>query len=275
MASLKTKIFQVYFKKEQETRLDSDFFPYDNSNSENRYYEFGPLLDIYENNKYKQSDYTGVFSYKFHQKTGISGSSFIRFVEDNPGYDLYIINPHCHLPYFYYNVWEQGEFWHAGLKKVAEKILKELQLCESLDEVGRHGADCASYANFWVGNERFWNYYGELLIKVSALVHEPEYEKLLFGSTYHANSEASYFPFFIERLLSTVVSQNKKIKVLSYQFSRNDVQEACFFEEEINILDKATKLKLTDINSYGEISKEHYELVRKLIIEKGVPSKIR
>jgi DNA-binding response OmpR family regulator len=45
-----------------------------------------------------------------------------------PGYDVYFINPHPQLAYFYYNCWEQGEYWHEGLKKLSAKILKELNI---------------------------------------------------------------------------------------------------------------------------------------------------
>lgn len=273
---MKINIYQNYYHESQKSRLDSSFIPYNNSMSKNpEYYEFGPILDLYENKEYLNSDYCGLMSYKFNTKTNIEGSVFKEFILNNPGYDVYFINPHPQLSYFYYNSWEQGEFWHKGLKDYGEKILKEINFINNINSIPRQDNKTLCYSNFWVGNKDFWSNYGIWLLKLKEIILK---EKDLFKNTFHANGSSPMFPFLFERLFSTYLSLNNNIKYLSYPYSDSELINSCFFDEEknylIKILNKNIDLEKNMYvlkNEYAIISTNHYEMSKNNFEMNGVP----
>lgn len=275
MAILRIGVHQVYFRDNQKNRLDPSFLEYDNSNVLHKdLYEYGPMLDIYERGIYKENDYTGVFSYKFNTKCNLSGKTFKEFVLANPGYDVYFINPYPQLSYFYNNVWEQGECWHPGLKKTANILLKKLNICNRIDEVPRHDIDLASYANFWIGNKFFWDSYGKILMEIGLLFKKEEFKEILFKSTYHSNSTAPFFPFFIERLFSTYISLHTEIKCLAYSYTLRDIKGKCFFEEEKKLFDQVVSSNANDKRNINEVSLEHCRVMNKLFKTRCIPKQL-
>ena len=277
-------IHQLFFNEGQRSRLDSAFIPYDNSkNSNPEFYEFGPMLDIYRSGRYYDADYTGVVSYKFNTKTkGVTGEQFIRFVAENPGYDAYFINPHPYLVYCYYNVWDQGKCWHNGLKEAADIILKKMGITSSIDEVPRHTLDTTCYANFWIGNQKFWSKYGKVMENLSNLIQQDHaIHEMLFSDTFHANSTAPLFPFFFERLFSTIISLDKTLSTLPFPRNKQDILDSCFYEYEIFELSQSMDIvdKLDRENKEDELrsffdQKSHFfcEKTKNLLQSTDMPS---
>lgn len=279
MIKLKINIYQNYYDDSQKDRLDHSFIPYDNTKSKNpEYYEFSPILNLYESQKYLESDFCGLFSYKFNTKTGITGDKFKNFIINNPGYDVYFINPHPQLAYFYYNSWEQGEYWHKGLKQVAEKVLYELDIMENINKIPRHDSNNLCYSNFWVGNEKFWSIYGSIILKIKKLIFSNiELRKELFKNTFHSNSNCPMFPFIFERLFSTFLSLNSEIKYLSYPYSKDEIYKLCLFERERNYLyclwDK--KINIKNLNEeFNNISNKHFEMTKEYFENYGLPKSL-
>lgn len=275
-------IYQNFYREDQRNRLDPAFISYDNSTSNvPEYYEFGPLLDLYESKKYLDAEYTGIVSYKFNRKTGISGTEIKDFIVNNPGYDVYFINPHPYLAYCYYNAWDQGECWHRGLKEVASIVLKELGIVNNIDNVPRHSMKNLCYANFWVGNQWFWSKYGEIMISLKKLINENvEIKSLLFEDTFHANDSAPLFPFLFERLFSTILSVNQNISYLAFPYSDDELFKSCFYEYEAIALKENKSLidSLDDTNDFNSLrsffdqsSSYFCEKTKKLLTENGIP----
>lgn len=262
---MKINIYQNYYLKEQEDRLDPSFIPYDNSRTTNpEYYEFGPILELYKTKKYLQSDYCGLFSYKFNTKTGISGEKFKKFIIENPGYDVYFINPHPYLTYCYYNIWEQGECWHEGLKEVAEIVLKEMGMINSINDISRHSLSMACYANFWVGNQMFWEKYGVIMEKLFHLIKsDVEIKEMFFSKTFHLNDKAVMFPFFFERLFTTVISLDKSISVCTFPYKKSEILNSCFYNYE--------KVQLENIIEWIDIEdkKNNYRVLKDFFARKS------
>lgn len=120
------KIYQAYYKKDQINRLDSSFIPLDNTINPNPLWmEYWLFLNHYKNEEYKSSKYTGILSWRFNEKTYLTGKEFINFIENNPGHDVYFINPFPYQCYMYKNVWIQGERWHPGLLEVTQSTLNK------------------------------------------------------------------------------------------------------------------------------------------------------
>lgn len=229
-----SKIFQLYFDQSQLARLDPAFIPIDNSLAkDNRLYEFEKIYSIFKEGIYKSADFVGVVSYKFGSKTKITGHQFLSFIDKNPGYDCYFINPFPHLAYLSYNVWSQAEIFHPGISEIAGRVLSELDLVNGLNDVPRHNQRNLCYCNFWVGSGKFWYAYGDVLSKLSAVIAcaTNERDSGLFKRTSHI-TPAPFFPFIFERLFSTFISLRQDLRCLAYSHTENEIMDACNYQHE-------------------------------------------
>lgn len=215
------KINQIYFKDEHEEHLDPAFHPYNNKENPFPHWAENYIIhNAYTNKLYLESDYSGYVSWKFQQKTTIDGETFINFIKDNPGYDVYFINPFPAEHYFYKNNWYHGESYHKGLFQFAESVFKNLNYNIDIENQ-IHKRDILLFCNYWVGNKTFWEEYMSFIqpiynyIKADKLTSD-ERKLLNKVNHYKINKGINLLPFFFERLFSTFLYINKNIKYLSY-----------------------------------------------------------
>lgn len=260
-----SKIFQLYYDQSQLVRLDTAFIPTDNSMAkDSRLYEFEKIYSIFKEGTYKSADFVGVVSYKFGSKTKITGRQFLSFIENNPGYDCYFINPFPHLAYLSYNVWSQAEIFHPGISEISNRILYKLDLVNNLDEVPRHNRSNLCYCNFWVGNEIFWCAYGEALSKLARIIACADGD--FFEKTTHI-IPAPYFPFVFERLFSTFISLRKDVCCLSYPHTENEVMAACNYpHERVAIREIKATIDAFDANESSYDQKKIFDVIAKVVL---------
>jgi hypothetical protein len=109
-------MFQNCYDRSWLGKLDPAFVPVDGTrNPRTSYREVALFVRLYHAGRHKEAEHTGIVSPKFGEKTNISGCEFLRFVEHNPGFDVYFVNPYPINAYYSFNVWEHGEIMHAGL----------------------------------------------------------------------------------------------------------------------------------------------------------------
>lgn len=214
------KIHQIFFDPAQRVGLDPAFLPYDNcSNPRPELREFYVFAQAVKSGLVDQADYTGLFSWKFYEKTGLLGEAVKSFIQKNQGYDVYIINPMIHDLRFR-NVWVQGEQYHTGMIAMTEALLRELGFKVDLKQL-RMGAKTMAYCNYWVATPQFWHAYFEFLqscYRVISETYSDEQRQQMFQRA-DRKIDASYFPFIVERLFSTYLLQNPQWRVCSYRFS--------------------------------------------------------
>jgi hypothetical protein len=218
---MQIKIFQIYYKEEQKQFLDPAFIPFDNSNP--RFpgkFEIGVFLSEYGHLDFESELLVGFVSWKFNQKAKLKGAEFLHFIEKNPGYDVYFVNPFPELAAFS-SVWDQGEVFHPGLKSMsAELFAQASSTSQSLDSP--QAATTIAFCNYWVGNQRFWDYYFQIIQSV-----DNEYNLLDANSMLKQAIDrpadpviiANAYPFIFERIFSTVISNQVKIKPIGYQYT--------------------------------------------------------
>ena len=241
--SAKISIFQVYYNNDTKQHLDPAFIPFDNTTNpcpEER--EFYVYRKYFEENGYDVgNDYIGFMSWKFGNKAQISGAEFLSFIAENPGYDVYFINPFPEISFFQ-SPWEEAEMCHPGIVERTRKLFPEIsdQLL-SIKNTTLNTLRC----NFFVGNQRFWEKY----FKDFCL---PAYQKLnsFRGEAYNQyfcqadirsdRQDLGYFPFIFERLFSSFLALNKEIKYLGYQYSENQLktkvtadEKTCLTEQQV------------------------------------------
>ncbi|MGO9119988.1 MAG: hypothetical protein ACLQPD_20540 [Desulfomonilaceae bacterium] len=242
--SADVKIFQNWLKEGDIKELDPAFTPNDWShNPLPDYREIGVFLHFYESGRYREAEYVGVVSRKFCQKAKISGQEFIQFIEANPGFDVYFINPSPQYAYYSFNVWEQGEASHPGIIELAQKLIDATGYSISIPGMGRNDHDTLAYCNYWVGNSKFWNTYMGFVTPLVETIEQrmaPEERARYFAATdyvKHPVKEAPMFPFIFERMFSTFLLVNETMSSCPYPHTRKEIWRACRYEGERKIVE--------------------------------------
>ena len=211
------KISQIYYAHEQLAHLDEAFVPYDNSMpSRDGEFEVGVLQDNFLKKNHLNTDFTGFVSWKFRAKTGLPGNFFIDFIQQNPGYDVYFINPFP-AEIRFKNVWFQGNACHPNVMQFTQSLLDKLNYQLRLSEF-INGIETLAYCNYWVANADFWErYMGFLQPLYHYIGNDLTVEEQRFMD-HRADSliDAHYFPFIFERMFSTyLATANPPVRFLS------------------------------------------------------------
>lgn len=239
-------IYQIQYSNNVIGEFDSSFLTYDcRKNPESEKREIAHMLRFYEEVVLKQNSakYFGLLSPKFSNKAKISGKSFIDWIDANPGYDVYFINPFPQLSYWNFNIWTQGEFWHPGLKDLSTALLNSAGYNFDIEDLPRNNNKTALYSNFWVANKKFWDSYMEFIKKIIfAIDNLSDSDKAkIFEITPHYTS-ATFFPFIFERLFSTFLILEKNISYLSYKHEIDEIRDCCNNDMERFIINEWTEI---------------------------------
>ena len=206
--SINTKIFQIYYKSDLVEYLDPAFLPLDNTaNPRPELREWYNWDQAHEQRLSENLDYWGYVSWKFKEKTNLTGQQAIDFINANPGYDVYLFNPCIINEALFMNSWEQGDIHHPNISVIGNKFLAK---------VGYEDIDVKSmildrnktvFANYVIGNRDFWtrfmDFSRKLFIEADA---DPEFKEEVFGagrSNYAHDRSLPNFTFLIERLIPT------------------------------------------------------------------------
>ncbi len=215
---MKLNIYQIYYKDEQVEKLDKDFMAFDNRiNRRPEWCEYGIFLENYLKGVHKEADYTGFISWKFYEKTEISGATFKKFILENPGYDVYFFNPFPEMSYFFKNVWHQAEFYHPGILSFTQQMFNKIGYQVDLNSF-RNTSKTFAFCNYWVGNTFFWDRYMNFTRSIHEYIeHKLSKEEHAFiYSKADKVINANYIPFIMERLFSTLLAANGGIKALTF-----------------------------------------------------------
>lgn len=241
---MEIKIWQIYFAKWQLATLDPDFIPYDNSPCPTPdLREFYVFRKEYLEGRVPADAYAGYFSWKFKEKTGMTGKEFESYCQANPGYDVYFVNPFP-LEIHYGNVWLQGEASHSNkIVKITQKIFDKIGYKTDLRTLPAN-LRTAAFCNFWVGNKKFWDGYMSFCLPIWDYIFNemPANEKAELFSIADKERKASYFSFVFERLFTTYLLTNPNIKSLAYKYDEKFL-ELTYSKEEAAIILEMQRLE--------------------------------
>jgi len=209
-------IHQIYFAEAQASALEPAFTPLPNLENpfpERR--EFHLFEQFYHNKSHALADLSGLVSHKFRQKTHLRGEDFIAWINANPGYDAYFINPFPHTVYWFFNLWEQGEKSHRGIMRLAQEVFDALGYPIQLKTFPRTDRQTTCFSNFWVATPQFWDEFMAFALPVYRYMLDESRAARFFQPTYH-DSDAEIFPFIIERLFTTFIITRPGYKVLAF-----------------------------------------------------------
>lgn len=200
------QVFQVFYRHAQLAALDRAFLPFDNCGVQEERLELAVFQRLAELGAVQGLQHWGAVSWRFREKTGLTGRELLDAVDAEPGVDLFYMNPFPENEALYQSGWVQGAVSHPGMLGLAQEVL----LAAGLDpaEVTRFApASEFSAANYFVGNADFWRSY---LHFVQAVLDgadrslAPKWKKLLHSTEADARGlhhGATFLPFVVERLL--------------------------------------------------------------------------
>jgi hypothetical protein len=215
------EIHQIYYLERQRAFLDPAFIPYDNTeNPRPQWAETHVFRKEYASRPCPAGSHVGYLSWKFGAKTRIPGQRFADFVNDNPGYDVYFINPFPIHARLFKSVWEQGEYYHPGITRFSQAVVRRAGYAFDLAGMINDGSTLL-YCNYWVGNRTFWDKYMKLSGDVAdVLLHGlTEAERAFLDSFADHTQTLSHVAFVLERLFSTLLLHDPDIKYRAYRYS--------------------------------------------------------
>ena len=200
------RIFQIYYEPWQIELLDPAFEQLDNCGVVSEYLEVDVFNRLAASAALKDVPLWGALSWRFGEKTGLTGDMLRDTIAANPGFDLYYCNPHPENEALFHNMWLQGETCHPRFLEVARAVFAAAGLPED-DLITVEASQMFSAANYFVGSQKFWTLYLAFVRRVMglsdsrmpremrALLHSPEADQ---RAKHHG---ATYVVFIIERLL--------------------------------------------------------------------------
>lgn len=199
------KIFQIFYDALQRELVDPAFIALDNRGKPTEYLEFDIFNRLYLSKHVKDVPLWGALSWRFTEKTGLSGMDLLGLIEANPGHDVYFCNPYPKLEALFHNLWVQGETAHPEFLRLARAFLEAAELpAEELDMIWPSGVYSA--ANYFVGSPRFWDAYLRFVgtaIRKAEKNLPPKLKQQLHSidaDDRGLHGGSSYMPFIVERL---------------------------------------------------------------------------
>jgi hypothetical protein len=250
--STNIKIFQIYYKSELKEHCDPAFTPLDNTaNPHPELREWDVWTREYETIREQNLDLWGFVSWKFKEKTGLTGTQALSWIAENPGYDVYLLNPCIVNEAVFANSWEQGDLYHPNISAIGNSFLAKIGY-EDVDVKSMLlDRNTTVFANYVVGSPSFWAGFMEFSRKLfTEADKDPEFKQQVFGaglSNYAHDRTLPNFTFLIERLLPTFI-ELEDINALGYKYTPETVPEK--YHEVIGEIMSLSDLKMA-INQYN------------------------
>ncbi|HWH22949.1 MAG TPA: hypothetical protein VNT25_06670 [Allosphingosinicella sp.] len=204
-ASPTIKIFQIWYEPLQRELIDPAFIPLDNRGTPSEYLEFDMFNRLFLSEHVKDADLWGALSWRFTEKTGLTGADLLKVIEDNPGHDVYFCNPYPKHEALFHNLWVQGETAHPRFLELVRAFLTAAGLPVEDTEM-LWPSSIYSSANYFVGTPRFWQAYLSFITGAIRGAEQslPQDIKDALHSTAaddrNLHGGSSYMPFIVERL---------------------------------------------------------------------------
>lgn len=200
------QVYQIYFNKESKKHLLPGFIPYDNTLKRTKLFENSVILDIWKSGTWRDSDYVGVVSWRFKEKTGLT------FEDLRPqDKDVYLLTPSSYMrfksPY--------SEKGFGSVKELAKLADKERLFPFDLTDYDAkyHNDSVVAFCNFFLVRPHIFDDYCKnyLQIAVGWLNSKKELRAM---KCRHRDRLYPAQTFFLEGLFQCYVHWNK----LSFEY---------------------------------------------------------
>jgi hypothetical protein len=258
------KIFQICFEPRQIELIQSPLTAFDNTaNEKPELREYHSFVKATENGSTDGLDAWGFLGPRWEAKLKYSADEIKRAIDENPENDVWIFNHARAINSLTYNVWEQGEFFHKGLRKVAEEVLTIAGFDNSaINAFMTEHNTC--YCSYFIARKEFWEDYIDFLSRIVVAIDAlPEDVKKIYNGSanYARDNTLNMFPFLVERLFSTfLVLRHSKYKIYAkpYDYSVYESQVGEF----TRVLHSLNLLKNQVVEQDSEITFDSWNAIR-------------
>jgi hypothetical protein len=221
------KVFQIYYKPELVVHLDPVFEPLDNTANPNPELREWDVWDReHEARMASDLDYWGYVSWKFKEKTNLTGEQVIGFILSNPGQDAYLLNPCIVNEALFANSWEQGDMYHPNISDIGNTFLKKIGYGDVDVKSMLLDRNTTVFANYVVGSRKFWTKFMEFSRQLfTEAEKDPTFKHQVFGeglSQYAHDKTLPNFTFLIERLIPTFL-ELEQLSSIGYKHTPDTV----------------------------------------------------
>jgi hypothetical protein len=199
------RIFQIYYQPWQLELLDAQFIPLDNSQSRSELLELDVFQRLLKSDQVKGVELWGALSWRFGEKTQLSGVDLVQQIKTHPGYDVYYCNPEVINEALFHNLWLQGEVSHPDFLLLCRAFFEATDLpLEELTNIA--SSQLYSSTNSFVATTHFWQIYLKWITDLLNLANKklsPHFRDMLHSSKADdrgLHKGATYVPFIVERL---------------------------------------------------------------------------
>lgn len=211
---MKYKIFQTYFQENQLKEIDPILTPFNNiTNLKPELREYHCFKRIIDESYIQELDAWGMLGPRWKEKLRYNAFELKKSVESNQNNDIWIFN-HARIHHaLTFNVWEQGEFLHKGIKNLSFYIMNKLNYpVTELEKIMTEETTC--YCSYFVARKSFWLDYIKFLDEIFLILTDPNLPENIkrltkISANYGRDLSLNLFPFIVERFFSTYISMNK------------------------------------------------------------------
>jgi hypothetical protein len=205
-SAIPLRIFQIYYEPWQRELLDPNFIALDNGKTTTELMEFAVFERLLKSEHVKDVQLWGALSWRFTERTGMTGAQLVQAIAAQPGKDIYFCDPVPVNEALFHNFWLQGETSHPQFLALCQAIFKVTGLPES-ELTGLQSSVLFSASNYYIGTPRFWMTYIPWINQVLSAANKklpPKIRDLMhskLADDRDLHKGCTYVPFIVERLL--------------------------------------------------------------------------
>jgi hypothetical protein len=211
-------IHQISYNSETDSQLLPEFIPLGNyENLRPDWREFWPIKKFFESNSLDKEAFYGFFSPKFSPKTGLAGGDVIEFINQNQNASIISFSPFLDQSAFFFNVFEQGDINHPGLKLSAKLHLASTGVAFNIDSLITDHSGFI-FSNYFVARAYVWEEWLKHanFLFLAAEANQTEYGELLVKKTTYLGQDIQIKIFLMERLINLIGFIKKDFSIVSY-----------------------------------------------------------
>lgn len=207
--------------------------------------EFQIFEQLYREGRHHSANVLGAVSSRFEAKALIDGHAVRRWIEANPGKEVYVVNPWPQWCYANFNLNTRAAIIHAmpDFLTLSQRVLEKARVPLHIAAVGRQHNGNYGMSSYWFGSPRFWEkMVTELVIPVTHLSRSeigPELHDFLYKPAPYYGQAAHRpggLPFLLERATIQYIQAEFGTSAAFYPRTREQILDCCVFPFERDLI---------------------------------------
>lgn len=264
----KITLFEAYYSDCQKKSLDPGFELYDSREINEHLYREVPIFKKFcLTSSWSGSEYSGLFSPRFTEKTGLTSDHIRDFIYSKPGADIYLFHPFKYELAVSSDFMQLAELEHPGIKGELNNIWREI-FSQNLPIVdSRNDFNLCCHCNYFVANKSFWGEYSKFILEFSQNWLKSDLTQYSLAKDGMLNLPMSVFMF--ERALTHYLKDHTEFAVENYSAHSDWEQIELFKGEKLfcdELIAKILKSPETERSELFDLATKAYYFYRRVMV---------